>query len=212
MKNDNSGENTSIRLFILMIVIIAVLFGLYMLMANIMESTIMEGARTPEEQEQELAAEKELFPKLDALYDAGDYEGMTALANKPEWDKIDIWKYGHYDLLNYYGQYIMIRDDLLPILENGTIDQNSARMLTESVFSYYYRCYDNTMGAAGTATEKDLAILDGIRDGFILDIIHNRMGFTDEDMEAARGDIMESNYFHTAEADKISDRYSDRYK
>ena len=195
-----------------MITVIALLFGLYILMANVMDDTIMENARTPEEQMAELEAEKELFPKLDELYDSGDYEGLVKLANSQESDKIDIWNYGHYDLLNYYNHYVLIRDEYIPMLDEGRLTKNNARLLTESTFSFYYRCYDHTMGSANNASKSDIATLDKIRDEHILDIIFNRMGYTEEDMEAARGDIMENNYFHTAVADRFSDRYCERYK
>ena len=200
------------KLYLILIATIAVFFGLYILMANVMEDTLTENARTPEEQMEEKEAEKRFFPQLDELYEAGDYEGLVKLAKSPESDKIDIWNYDHYDLLNFYGQYVSVRDEYLPKLDEGKLTKNDARALTQITFSYYYRCYDNTMGVAGNASEKDLSTLDKIRDDFILGILYDRMGYTEEDMEAARGDIMENNYFHTAVADKFSDRYCERYK
>ena len=200
------------KLYLIMLATVALLFGMYILMANVMEDTLIDNARTPEERMEEKEAEERFFPQLDRLYEAKDYEGLVKLAKSEESDKIDIWNYGHYDLLNYYSQYVSIRDEYIPQLDSGSLTKNGARWLTECTFSFYYRCYDNTMGAAGNASEEDIATLDGIRDGFFLDILYNRMGYTEEDMEAARGDIMESNFFHTAVADKFSDRYCERYK
>ena len=200
------------KLLLILIGTIAFFLGLYILMANVMDDTLTENARTPEEQMEEIEAEKRFFPKLDELYEAGDYEGLVKLAKSPESYKIDIWNYGHYDLLNFYSQYVSIRDEYIPQLDEGKITKDGARWLTEVTFSFYYRCYDNTMGVAGNASESDLEVLDRIRDDFILDILYNRMGYTKEDMEAARGEIMGSNYFHTAQADKFSDRYCERYK
>ncbi len=177
-----------------------------------MEDTLTQNARTPEEQASELEAERIFFPKLDALYDSGDYEGLVKLANSSESDKIDIWNYSHYDLLSFYSQYVLIRDDYLPMLDKRQLTGASARFLTEVTFSFYYRTYDHTMGVTGNASQSDLEILDGIRNVFFLDILYNRMGYTEGDMEAARAKIMENNYFHTAEADKICDRYVERYK
>ncbi len=201
-----------VRSFAIMIAIIALLFGLYLLMGSIMEDTIIQNARTPEEKEAELAAEKEFFPKLDAFYDAKDFEGLVKLANSRESDKIDIWNYPHYDLLNYYSQYVLIRDEYLPMLDRREMSKGAARYLTEVTFAFYYRSYDHTMGSAGNASKSDLETLDGIRNDFFLSILYDRMGYTEDDMEAARGDIMQNNYFHTAEADKICDRYCERYK
>ena len=200
------------KLYLIMIGIIALLLGMYILMAYVMEDTLTDNARTPEERMEEKEAEKRFFPQLDELYEAKDYEGLVKLAKSEESDKIDIWNYGHYDFLNYYSQYVSIRDEYIPQLDEGDLTKNGARWLTECTFAFYYRCYDNTMGAAGNASEEDLATLDRIRDEFFLDILYNRMGYTEEDMEAVRGDIMQNNYFHTAEADKICDRYCERYK
>jgi hypothetical protein len=200
------------KLLLILIGTIAFFLGLYILMANVMDDTLTENARTPEEQMEEIEAEKRFFPKLDELYEAGDYEGLVKLAKSPESDKIDIWNYSHYDLLNFYSQYVSIRDEYIPQLDEGKITKDGARWLTEVTFSFYYRCYDNTMGVSGNASKSDLEVLDHIRDDFILDILYNRMGYTKEDMDAARGEIMESNYFHTAQADKFSDRYCERYK
>ena len=191
-----------------MIAIIAALFGMWLLMGSIMEDSLEKEPKTPEEE----AAQKDFYSKLDDLYAAGDYEGLVALANSPESDTIDLWDYPHYDLLNYYRQYVLIRDDYLPKLDKSQMTGNTARFLTEVTFSYYYRCYDHTIGSAGNASEGDLETLDKIRDEFFLDILYNRMGYTGEDMEAARDDIMESNYFHTNVADKYSDKYSERYR
>ena len=203
---------SAIRSFAIMIAIIAALFGLYLLMGSFIEDSMTNDTRTPEEKAAELEAEKELFPKLDQMYDAGDLEGLVTLANAQESDKIDMWNYEHYDLLYYYSRYVSARDDLLPLLASGKMTQIDARRLTEITFSFYYRCYDNTIGLAGNASDDDIKKLDEIRNDFFLDILHDRMGYTDDDMDAARGDLMENNYFHTDLADKFSDRYCERYK
>ena len=62
------------------------------------------------------------------------------------------------------------------------------------------------------ASEKDIEILDGIKNDVMCDILFNRMGYTEGDMESARGDIMKNNYFHTDRADKFSDTYYERYR
>ena len=191
-----------------MIAIIAALFGMWILMGSIMEDSMAKEPLTPEEE----AAQRDFYKKLDDLYSAKDYEGLVALANSPESDTIDLWDYPHYDLLNYYGQYVVIRDEYIPKLDKRELTGNAARFLTEVTFSFYYRCYDHTIGTAGNASESDLEELDKIRDEFFLDILYNRMGYTEEDMEAARNDIMNSNWFHTDVADKYSDKYSERYR
>ena len=199
---------TPLRSFLIMIAIIAALFGMWILMGSIMEDSMAKEPKTPEEE----AAQRDFYSKLDELYAAKDYDGLVALANGPESDTIDLWDYPHYDLLNYYGQYVVIRDEYIPKLDKRELTGNTARFLTEVTFSFYYRCYDHTIGTAGNASEADLEELDKIRDEFFLDILYNRMEYTEEDMEAARNDIMNSNWFHADVADKYSDKYSERYR
>ena len=39
---------------------------------------------------EDIYAENRFFPKLDLLYEAGEYEGIVILEKSPEYDKIDI--------------------------------------------------------------------------------------------------------------------------
>ncbi len=202
-KNSSTGK-TAIISFAVMVLIIGGLFSLFVLMAGSMDDTPVKSELSPEDME--------FFAKLDVLYDEGDYEGLVKLANGPGSDNIDIVKYGHYDFLNCYSQYIMLRDEYIPRLDKGEMNRSQARYMTESVFSFYYRCYDQTQGSLQSADEKDLKILDDIRENYILDILYNRMGYTKEDMEAVRGDIVKGGWLNSSEADRYSDRYCERYK
>ena len=197
---DNKSSRTPVITFLIMLGLIVFLFLSYLLMGYFMGDTIAAGSLTAEEQE-----------KLNGFYEAKDYEGLVNCAETLESGALRILNYDHYDFLNYYAQYMEVRDVYVPKLGSG-LAQNEARRLTECVFAFYYRCYDHTMGTAGNASEEDIRVLDGIRDDFMLDILFSRMGYTEDDMEAARKDIMENNYFHTAEADKFSDNYADRYR
>lgn len=211
-KSLKGGLKTSAVTFIVMIVLILVCFALYMIMANIIEDSFSSSNRTPEEEMAELAAEREFFPKLDSLYEAGDYEGLVKLAQSDESKTVDIWNYPHYEFLDYYQKYVEVRDIYIPMLDGGILEKDNAGWFTEKVFCYYYRCYDSTMGLSSEKNNKDIEILDGIRDGYMLDILHTRMMFTDEDMEAAKSTVMENGYFHVSEAYKYSDRYYERYR
>ena len=211
-KSLKGGLKTSAITFIVMIVLILGIFGLYLLMADIMEDSLSGNTRTPEEEMAELAAEREFFPKLDSLYDSGDYEGLVKLAQSGEAQNVDMWNYPHYEFLDYYQRYVEVRDIYVPMLDGGKLDKENAAWFTESVFGFYYRCYDNTMGLSVEKNTEDVKVLDGIRDEYMMPILHSRMFFTDEDMEAAKGAIMENGYFHVSEAYKYSDRYYERYR
>ncbi|MCR5685914.1 MAG: hypothetical protein K6G81_10940 [Lachnospiraceae bacterium] len=192
---------TPLRSFLLMIGVIVFLFGGYMLMGYYMADTVALGELSEEDTNE-----------LNRLYDSGDFEGMAEYAAGIGSGSLGLLSYAHSDLLNYYIQYIHVRDVYVPKLGSGTITEDEKRNLTECVFSYYYRCYADTVGTAGNLSEDDLKVLDGIRDTYMLGIMTDRMGFSEGDMEAARPEIMKNGYFHTDRADKFSDRYGERYK
>ena len=186
--------------FAAMIIMIAVLFGSYMIMAYLAEDTLSAVSLTPEQTQ-----------AFNDLYDAGDYEGLTELVNSSD-EYNYMWDYEHYDFVNFYGQYVEVRDVYIPLLDKKELTQIQARRMTECVFAFYYRVYDHTPGTAGNASDKDIEILDGIKNDVMCDILFNRMGYTEQDMEGARNDIMKNGYFHSDRADKISDSYYERYR
>lgn len=154
--------------FLVMIGVIAALFGAFVLMGSFMEDSTAE---------------------------------MAAML-EGEADRV-------FDL--YYEKYMQVKDVYIPELEEGKLGPEDAKLLTQYVFEYYYRCYDLS-GSVATVSEEDKKALDEIRDGYMLDVLHSRMQFTDEDMEAAKKDLMENGYFHSSEANKYSDRYYEKYR
>lgn len=205
-----SGSKTALISFLVMIAVIAVLFGAYILMARFID--ISSDSRTAEELLAEAEAEKELFPKLDKLYSEGDYEGLVGLLFSEQAGKIDVWNYDHYDFVVYYRKYLDVRDHYIPMLDEGNLNGLDARELTDCVFSYYYRSYDYFYAVDRKLIEDDILILDNIRDNYMLEILHKRMGYTEEDMEAAKKEIMKNGYFHSDNVYEFSDRYYERYK
>lgn len=208
--NLNEQKKTALITYLILIAAIVLLFFAYIAIANIIGNSFDES--TPEETEAEIAAEREFFAKLDEMYSAGDYEGLVGLIYSSEAEKINVRNYGHYDLAEFYRDYLKIKDYYIPMLDRGSISGIDAREMTSIVFSFYYRCYDNTMGVTGNSSEDDIKILDDIRDTYILEILSDRMGYTVDDMEACRNEIMKGNFFHSDVVYKYSDKYYERYR
>ncbi len=198
--------------FSIMVALILALFGLYMLMAYFMEESLTAGARTPEEQAKEIAAEKQFFPKLDELYIKGDYDGLLELANSEEAGNLDLWNYENYDFLRFYGKYSDIKNTYIPALDSGKLAIEDARRFTEYIFEYYYRSYDPNLAISVKMVPEDVAYFDSVREEYILGILYDRMDYTKSDMDAVKDDIMDNGYFHSNVADKYSDKYYGRYK
>lgn len=206
----NEQKKTALITYLILIAAIVLLFFAYIAIANIIGNSFDES--TPEETEAEIAAEREFFAKLDEMYSAGDYEGLVGLIYSSEAEKINVRNYGHYDLAEFYRDYLKIKDYYIPMLDRGSISGIDAREMTSIVFSFYYRCYDNTMGVTGNSSRDDIKILDDIRDTYILEILSDRMGYTIDDMEACRNEIMKGNFFHSDAVYKYSDKYYERYR
>lgn len=208
--SNNEQKKTARITFLILVLAIILLSAIYIIVANIIGSSF--DVSTPEKSAEEIAAEKEFFSKLDDLYYSGEYEGVVQLIFSNEAKSIDIRNYSHYDLAEFYKGYIKIRDYYIPLLDKGSLTGNDARDMTGIAFSFYYRCYDHTMGVTGNSTEDDIEFLDNIRDEYIIGILYDRMGYTSEDMESARKDIMKYNLFQVDKAYKYSDKYSERYR
>lgn len=211
-KKSLKESHTALWMFLFLTAVILLFLGLYIVIGNIMQDSITDTVMTPEEKEAQLAAEKMFFPQLDVLYEKGDYDGLVSVTKTDEAKKVDLLNYDHYDLIFFYGKFMDVRDKYIPELDKGTMSGQDARLLTQIVFEFYYRCYDNTMDVAGKSTPDDITYLDGIREDYMKDILYKRMRYTEEDMEAAKDDIMEYGYFHIEEAFAVSDRYSERYR
>lgn len=208
--SNNEQKKTARITFLILISAIILLSGIYIIVANIIGSSF--DVSTPEKSAEEIAAENKFFSMLDDLYYSGEYEGLVQLIYSNEAKSVDIQNYSHYDFAEFYKDYIKIRDYYIPLLDKGSLNGNDARDMTSIVFSFYYRCYDHTMGVTGNSTEDDIKILDDIRDEYITGILYDRMGYTSEDMESARKDIMKYNLFHIDKVYKYSDKYSERYR
>ena len=104
----------------------------------------------------------------------------------------------------YHGKYSDVVNVYLPELDNGKLSKEDARLLTVTVFEYYYRCYDTE--GDNVEPEGKLAALDVIRADVMIPVLYDRLGCTEDDMKAAKDDIMEYGIFHTDVAIGYSDR------
>ena len=129
--NLNEQKKTALITYLILIAAIVLLLFAYIAIAIIIGNSFDES--TPEEMEAEIAAEREFFPKLDEMYSAGDYKGLVGLIYSSEAEKINVRNYGHYDLAEFYRDYLKIKDYYIPMLDRGSISGIDAREMTSIV-------------------------------------------------------------------------------
>ncbi len=165
--------------------------------------------RSPEEEIKEIAWQKENFPKLDELYEAGKYDELLDLYSKFSLESPyhDLWNWPHFSFadclvrfsyftesMESYPRYVRERND------------SALSSIVYSAFRFYYRDYDSDT----KLSESDLAFLDGLS-AYATDIVHNRLNFTDEEMSELRSELYSKGYIEFSACEKIAKEYIDRF-
>ena len=138
--------------------------------------------------EKELAWQREAFAGWDELYEAGSYEELREQMNEAGEDH-RIWDWKHYEFMSWYSTYQMIETGIAELEIRGTSKSLAAGLIYDT-FGYYYRDYVPE-GPASALDDEEIARLDGYRETAVR-VIHERMHFTDEQMEAFRDRIYDS--------------------
>lgn len=99
---------------------------------------------TAEDMRAQMAWEKEVFPKLDALYAAGDYDGIMecVFENQEEsYYSIDSWK--HADFINVYTWYQTCTEGLDKAASEGYDAEEAGECILDVLFLIQERKYDS---------------------------------------------------------------------
>ena len=165
--------------------------------------------RSPEEEIKEIAWQKENFPKLDELYEAGKYDELLDLYSKFSLESPyhDLWNWPHFSFadclvrfsyftesMESYPRYVRERND------------SALSSIVYSAFRFYYRDYDSDT----KLSESDLAFLDGLS-AYAEDIVRSKLHFTDEEMAELRTGLYAKGYIEFSACEKIAKEYIDRF-
>ena len=164
--------------------------------------------RTPEEQINEIIWEKEYFSRFDELYEAEKYDELVELYYETlDDDSHDYWNWKHY----YFLDYLVLNTFIDYNLEeySNYVRKNSHLPFSTLLYytsRFYYRDYAENI----TLTEHDIAVLDDLRERSV-SVIHEKLYFTDEDMEALRPELYGSGYVDFNSCDKIAKKYFKKF-
>jgi len=122
--------------------------------------------------------------ELDAAYEEKNIELMAQIYDKAYYEeKIALWGCEHYDAA-YEASCYMKLQECLPNLDKETLDIKEAEEITYYCFFFYYKAYG----------DDGAEMFDPIRENEIIPLLNDRLGFTDEDMEAFRDKVTDPPY------------------
>lgn len=161
----------------------------------------------------DIGTAREIYKELDGYYKAGDYETLDKVFNDYG-GYMKLWEYEHATFINGYDHYVYLRDKLLPVFDSGDkIYEFEQEYLTIYGLYFYYRVYDVSEVPYGDRmTDEEIKVMDDIRDNYMLDIVYNRMGYTDEELASLRGKMIAKDYYDHAAVKKATKQNFARYK
>ena len=175
-----------IRIIVITVVVLAILtaigFGLY----RVVENKVMErGNASGEDALKEMTWQKENFPKFDELYEAEKYDELTDLFYGPECEGHSLYDYKHYDFLRLYLYYQETRHRIERVDDIGWTETDANLVMLDS-FTLYYELYKS---GYEKLDPDEIERIEPVRE-YMAGIIHDRFGYTDEDMERLRKRVL----------------------
>ena len=140
--------------------------------------------------------------QLQAAYEDNDIEEMARIYDKAySEDRVSLWGDPHYET-GYASSCYMKLKKCLPNLDKDKRTKRESEEITYYCFYFYYRAYG----------EDGEDIFDPIRQDEILPIIHERLGFSDDDMENFRDKVATERGINRTDVYKATKRYYRNYK
>lgn len=163
----------TLRRTIFFLVIIAAVAGIFFF------CTEKFGGYEPSEEEikAQMMWERENFPKLDALYEQGDYDGILDFETgngEEEYYTLANWK--HYDFINVYRWYRACKEDAAGMTPENYDEEDAAWCILDAMFVIQERTYT-------TYTDEEKALIDGYRRE-IKEILGTAFGMGEADIDS----------------------------
>ena len=171
-------------------IIATVLVGLYFLLDHIFTSMDNYDPKV------EMAWERENYPILDELYEAGDYDEILAFEenmyrqNEEEGTNHSIYNWEHSDFIDAHRRFLELQDYEEILTKEGELSKYQAELAVYYSIWFHYRNYKNELG---TYTEEELEILEAYST-YADWILYERLLFTDEEADALYKEAVEYDY------------------
>lgn len=189
-------------------IIAAVLIGLYFLLDNLFSSHYEYDPKV------EMIWERENYPLLDELYEAGDYAGILEFEenmyhqNEEEGTNHSIYNWEHSDFIDAYRKFEDIKHYEAILTEEGELSKYEAELVVYYCMWFHYRNYQNVYGEF---TEQELEILEEYS-AYADRIFYERLLFTDEEADALYEEVLNYGSISASECFKYARKIKDRFK
>ena len=129
------------------------------------------------EQKEQLLWEKENFPKLDALYAAGDYDGILEFENTYCADSnYSLYNWEHYNLISSYRWYLLCEESAALAQEKNYDDDSVQRCILDAMFVLQEKDYVKY-------DDKDQMLVDNYKEA-VREMLRSQFDMQDEDFAA----------------------------
>lgn len=202
-------KTTTKKIFKILMILVAVLLvftALFYGMEKLIDATDRHMSAT--DSVDEIIWQKSYYAQLNEMYENGQYDEVADKLFSDETDGHDIYTWEHYDFISVHRRYTEVRDVYLKALDENDFDYIAASGMIYDSFYYYYELYRKEYTIKNKLTEEEFEILDKNRE-FILEVVSNRMHFTDEQMAAfvEKKDVLEDSHLSYTDCKKLGKKY-----
>lgn len=189
-------------------IIAALLIGLFFLLDNLFSSHYEYDPKA------EMIWERENYPLLDELYEAGDYDGILEFEenmyrqNEQEETHHSIYNWEHSDFIDAYRRFLDLQHYEEVLTAEGELSKYQAELVVYYCMWFHYRDYQNEYAEY---TEQELEIMEEY--SIYADrIFYERLLFTDEEADALYEEVLSYGSISSSECFKYARKIKDRFK
>lgn len=141
----------------------------------------------------EMLWQREKYPLLDEMYEAGDYAGILKFEeemykeNEQNGTHHSIYEWEHSDFINAYSRYENLKYYVDVLTKEGELSKYQAEGIVYYCMWFHFRDYDHEFS---NLTEEDKEQIEVYRD-YADEIFYIRLKFTDEEAEELYEDALE---------------------
>lgn len=160
----------------------------------------------------EMAWKRKAFAEFDRLYEQGNYDKLCDEVFAAADQKHDVYEWEHYRFASTYMDYLSTITDLEYADKNGWDEFGAKTVFYKCCLIYYrddmYKYGDLDYKLTDEEKEKLEPVIE-----YMNNVLHERLGFTDEDMADLKGSLVDdNNCINYDECTKVAVKHMDQFK
>ncbi len=138
---------------------------------------------------EEMTWKKEAFKEFDRLYEAGDYDKLCEVMYDAYEKHPIVFDWDHFWLVSTYNDYLSTIEDLERVDKEGWHKYEAESVFYRCCFIYYCNDVYKYGDPDNRLTDEEIERLQPVI-AYMNGVLHDRLGFTDEDMEELKGRLV----------------------